>query len=305
MIPAVFAAITAALALLVSSTLTSTFMILSILAALIAAGMIWAAHAPADHQRKIIEQEMAIADAKQEAAELRRQLENNVDLATQHRAVESSQQLDRLNDSIRNSFQLIQELNTIADQALTDMSTANTLAKASGEKVAQGHGLMVQARSEIDSLGVSLVRAQNDLGMLAQQSGQISSIVSSIKDISDQTNLLALNAAIEAARAGEAGRGFAVVADEVRKLAEQARKASEQIGQIAVQLQTTSKDAADAVSTTSSSVEHGMTYAQDAQNAMSEIQAGAKKRVEVVMQITGAIKQQRELGEKIYGLLSA
>lgn len=243
--------------------------------------------------------------AKREADELRSEQENRANVANQLREVESGRQLDRLNDSIKKSSLLIQELNSVADQALADMSTANTLAKASGEKVAQGHGLMVQTRSEIDSLGASLFRAQHDLGMLAQQSGQISSIVSSIKDISDQTNLLALNAAIEAARAGEAGRGFAVVADEVRKLAEQARKASEQIGQIALQLQTTSRDAAEAVSTTSSSVDHGIRYAQDAQNAMAEIQAGAKKRVEVVMQITGAIKQQRELGEKIYGTLAA
>ncbi|KAB2927462.1 MAG: chemotaxis protein, partial [Dechloromonas sp.] len=195
------------------------------------------------------------------------------------------------------------ELNGVADQALDDMGTANVLAKASGERVASGYALMRAATDEIDKLGIGLARAQADLLLLAEQSGQITGFVASITQISEQTNLLALNAAIEAARAGDAGRGFAVVADEVRKLAEQARSASEQIGRIANELNTTSRDASEAVRETDGAVTHGRGVAVQAQEAMAEIQAGAKRRVEVVTQITEAIRRQRLIGGQVAELL--
>ena len=305
-IPALVAAITAAVALLVPASLITVFIVLTLLAALVAAAMTWSSRPSAHLLARLQEQEATTADARREVEQLQARLRDSEAMAFARPASNAAdQQVARLGDAINASIQLAQQLNDSADNALADMATANTLAKGSGEKVGQGHQLMVQTRAEIDTLGSSLLRARDDLSSLSQQSGQISQTVTSIREISDQTNLLALNAAIEAARAGEAGRGFAIVADEVRKLAEQARKASDQIGQIAVQLQSTSKDAAEAVALTATNVEAGLKFAQGAQEAMADIQAGAKKRIEVVTQITSAIKQQRELGGQIYNTLLA
>ena len=212
--------------------------------------------------------------------------------------------LQQLEQATGEAARLTGDLGNLIAQVIADMGVANGLARASGEKVAAGHGLMIQARAEIVKLGATLQRAADDLAILNQQSARIGDIVGSITQISEQTNLLALNAAIEAARAGEAGRGFAVVADEVRKLAEQARTASTQIGQIAKDLHVTSQDAAEAVAATGQTVDSGLSVADRAQAAMAEVQSGAKRRVEVVTQVSDAIHRQHAICDEILSALS-
>ena len=212
--------------------------------------------------------------------------------------------LQQLEQATGDAARLTGDLGNLIAQVIADMGVANGLARASGEKVAAGHGLMIQARAEIVKLGATLQRAADDLATLNKQSARIGDIVGSITQISEQTNLLALNAAIEAARAGEAGRGFAVVADEVRKLAEQARTASSQIGQIAKDLHVTSQDAAEAVAATGQTVDSGLSVADRAQAAMAEVQSGAKRRVEVVTQVSDAIHRQHAICDEILSALS-
>ncbi len=212
--------------------------------------------------------------------------------------------LQQLEQATGEAARLTGDLGNLIAQVIADMGVANGLARTSGEKVAAGHGLMIQARAEIVKLGATLQRAADDLATLNQQSARIGDIVGSITQISEQTNLLALNAAIEAARAGEAGRGFAAVAEEVRKLAEQARTASTQIGQIAKDLHVTSQDAAEAVAATGQTVDSGLSVADRAQAAMAEVQSGAKRRVEVVTQVSDAIHRQHAICDEILSALS-
>ena len=247
--------------------------------------------------------ENVLASARDENDKTRAQLQ-----AVEQNAAEIAAAGDKRSRGLANAnsaaAKLAEELVVSVDQALGDMTGATSLAKASGEKVAAGKVLMGRAKTEIEHMGENLDQLRGDLDKLASQSAQIEGIVGSITQISEQTNLLALNAAIEAARAGEAGRGFAVVADEVRKLAEQAKTASDQIGQIAKELQRTSTDAVGAIQNAGETVAAGLDASSKAHMTMEEIQAGAKERVAVVGQITDEIRNHRRIGDAITAALT-
>jgi methyl-accepting chemotaxis protein len=127
---------------------------------------------------------------------------------------------------------------------------------------------------------------------LHSSSMKINEIVSLINDISDQTNLLALNAAIEAARAGEQGRGFAVVADEVRKLAERTTKATEEISIMIHAVQEQTGKAVDGMRTGATQVENGVILVQNAQNALQEINAQMNTTMQMVSDISHSSQEQ-------------
>jgi methyl-accepting chemotaxis protein len=176
---------------------------------------------------------------------------------------------------------------------------AASIAKQAGAKALEGGEIIKQTIEGMNRIAEVVTTSATTVQALGQSSDQIGEIVQVIDDIADQTNLLALNAAIEAARAGEQGRGFAVVADEVRKLAERTTKATKEIAKMIKQIQ---KDTAEAVSSMNKGkeqVEAGKLMADRSGASLKEIIIGAEQVVGVVLQVAAASEEQSSASEQI------
>jgi len=187
---------------------------------------------------------------------------------------------------------------TILDN--TDNATsAAKLAKESGNKAKAGDKVIDDTVQGMNRISEVVRKSAETVFTLGQNSDKIGEIVQVIDDIADQTNLLALNAAIEAARAGEQGRGFAVVADEVRKLAERTTKATKEIASM---IKTIQKDTADAVKSMeigTKEVESGKELVGKAGEMLGEIIEGSQKVTDVVILVAEASEQQSSASEQI------
>ena len=180
-----------------------------------------------------------------------------------------------------------------------NVGIASDTAREAGEKAKEGGKIVEETISGMNKISEVVRQSAEKVNELGRSSDQIGDIIQVIDDIADQTNLLALNAAIEAARAGEQGRGFAVVADEVRKLAERTTKATKEIANMIKQIQKDTKHAVEAMESGTKEVEKGKELANKAGNSLSEIIFGAEKVVDIVSQVAAASEEQSTAAEEI------
>ena len=186
-------------------------------------------------------------------------------------------------------------INHISDNAKDTQQYSSSSLELSHSGVERIEG----ATREIRDIAVSVSAASDRIRKLEARARQISTIASVIKDIANQTNLLALNAAIEAARAGEQGRGFAVVADEVRKLAERTSTATVEIEQMISGIETDTVEVVQAMDATLPEVDEGISAAEEAATALRQIKDGATTTLEHIREVADSTREQSLASDSI------
>ena len=186
----------------------------------------------------------------------------------------------------------VQEVARNAEQASVAASAADTQAR-DGDKV------VGEAIAQLEKLASEVVRSSDAMGVLEQESDKIGKVMDVIKAVAEQTNLLALNAAIEAARAGEAGRGFAVVADEVRGLAQRTQQSTEEIEGLVAALQNGTRKVSDMMLSSRSLTDSSVALTRKAGTSLENITHTVSNIQAMNQQIAAAAEQQSSVAEEI------
>lgn len=193
----------------------------------------------------------------------------------------------------------IEELTTSLGEVAAHADEADRLTGGTHKEVGASISVIHQTSDTMNRIAERMRSSAEVMNELGHSADGITRIVQVIRDIAEQTNLLALNAAIEAARAGEQGRGFAVVADEVRKLAERTSQSTHEITGMIERVQSNAKQAVDGMDEGRQLIEEGTTHAEQARAAIAGLEESARRVREVVASITHALREQRAASTEI------
>ncbi|HJU25035.1 MAG TPA: methyl-accepting chemotaxis protein [Rhodanobacteraceae bacterium] len=208
-------------------------------------------------------------------------------------------------EQITSASAKINEMAVSIDQVSRNSADSAEVAQRSVQIASNGAQIVRQTISGMDSIREQIQETSKRIKRLGESSQEIGSIVELINDIAEQTNILALNAAIQAASAGEAGRGFAVVADEVQRLAERATGATKRIETLVQTIQPDTVEAVSSMEQTTTQVVNGARLAEDAGTALGEIEKVSNNLAGLIQGISNAARQQSAAATNISSTMSS
>lgn len=218
-------------------------------------------------------------------------------------AAEIASFAQRQSESASTTASAVQEISSSLSETTLNANQSEESAQNTLDSATQAMEVTRANAADMDRVAVAVNSSAEDVKRLSESSGQINSIVEVIKGIADQTNLLALNAAIEAARAGEQGRGFAVVADEVRKLAEKTSVSTQEISGLVVRIQEQIMQTAHSMGELNRQSNEGAASARKTEEALGEIVENSRHTQERTKEIAYAVREQdaalQQIAERI------
>ncbi|WP_205230331.1 methyl-accepting chemotaxis protein [Azospira oryzae] len=217
-----------------------------------------------------------------------------------HQAMEAAEQQSQSASGMAAS---VEQMSVSISHVAASAGDAAQVGEEAAESTHRGRSIVQKTVEEMERIAGEIGRSAEVIHSLGERSQQISGIVGVIKEIADQTNLLALNAAIEAARAGEQGRGFAVVADEVRKLAERTSSSTQEIADTIAAITGETQSAVAGMQVVSRQVEAGVEMAREAGEALQVIDANTEKSVSTVRDIADSTREQSVVSQEIARLV--
>lgn len=241
-----------------------------------------------DQTREVVSQINATATRVSDAA-----------TGTQESVVELEKAAKKQSQEIIDVSSAVDEMVVSIDRVSFNAAESTSVAERSVEIANNGTAVVQNTIGGMEKIRGQIQETAKRIKRLGESSQEIGDIVNLINDIADQTNILSLNASIQASMAGEAGRGFAVVADEVQRLAERSGAAAKQIAALVKTIQTDTNEAVISMENTTSEVVQGARLAQDAGVALDEIEGVSKSLAEIIENISEAARQQAASAGKI------